>query len=664
MNTPKRLLSGSDDATEYPAIRRRTRSANDDTITPIDDQIEQVAKRYCVPSDIVKRIISDLLTDATVIDYLRTRTFIDNSSFINNSISTSRQDESLLSTSNYFDINSQLNPSHTYSPSHQQLLPTTTGVDEYDPLWLEFLQSLNTADQANANPQQSVTQSTITLDSLFTEDDEDDEEFIGPDDEHIAEVADDKKLRVSKRELALLLKDSTSSPMTDIAAPEEELLRGDQYESLWTEFLASLQTQNNPQTNDQQDEQQKSVRTTTTEDDDNDDDPEFHLPDTDYEVDDDLGDELHVSKRELALLLEDNASILNPEDLPKSNEFLNPDSVSSTATDSTVNKSSNFYLTHDQRNIFQYQLSAYVQLLTQYILLRRETDTLSSDNQSATQLFKDLIYLRNKQSSSILNIPLLTEAQRLLESPSPSNRRKALGNHLPFHLMDTFCKSPAFVHDSLLPTCLLSSTKSSIQALFPDQSSRNFVSGEDWYVTIMISVYLFKHIKFSLMALGLEQNDAKMLIIGHNEKSINERLNSLRYARVRRGKQNPVRAFFTYGSVPDISLSPWYRIPFGYDIKQIYLNGLIEKVNVVFPSWFRLSYKRSRQLTKHVTNSTARSTKISTGDPNDSLNTSTVYVVVEGTSAATQSTTSPSQVLQQIHMLHLLNSYPKLQPKQ
>jgi len=93
------------------------------------------------------------------------------------------------------------------------------------------------------------------------------------------------------------------------------------------------------------------------------------------------------------------------------------------------------------------------------------------------------------------------------------------------------------------------------------------------------------------MALGLEQNDAKMLIIGHSEKAINDRLNSLRYARVRRGKQNPVKAFFTYGSVPDISLNPWYHVPNGYDIKQIYPNGLIEKVNVVFPSWFRLVRK-------------------------------------------------------------------------
>jgi hypothetical protein len=90
------------------------------------------------------------------------------------------------------------------------------------------------------------------------------------------------------------------------------------------------------------------------------------------------------------------------------------------------------------------------------------------------------------------------------------------------------------------------------------------------------------------MALGLEQNDAKILIIGHSEKNINDRLNSLRYARVRRGKQNPVKAFFTYGSVPDISLNPWYHPPNGYDIKQIYPNGLIEKINVVFPSWFRL----------------------------------------------------------------------------
>ena len=104
-----------------------------------------------------------------------------------------------------------------------------------------------------------------------------------------------------------------------------------------------------------------------------------------------------------------------------------------------------------------------------------------------------MIYFRDKQNHSILNVPILIEAQRLIESPPPIGRRKALGlfifsslksssarlgNHLPFHLMDTFCKSPAFVHDSLLPTCLLSSNNS----IFNDQPSRNFVSGEDWLV--------------------------------------------------------------------------------------------------------------------------------------------------------------------------------------
>lgn len=166
------------------------------------------------------------------------------------------------------------------------------------------------------------------------------------------------------------------------------------------------------------------------------------------------------------------------------------------------------------------------------------------------------------------------------------------------------------------------------------------------------------------MALGLEQNDAKMLIVGHSEKSINDRLNSLRYARVRRGKQNPVKAYFTYGSVPDISLNPWYRLPNGYDIQQIYPNGLIEKVNVTFPSWFRLSYKRSRQLTKHTNTSLTPTANNSTVDPNDSLNSSTIYVVVDDSTSNTRTSTSPNKVLQQIHMLHLLNSYPKLQPKQ
>lgn len=150
------------------------------------------------------------------------------------------------------------------------------------------------------------------------------------------------------------------------SCPDEELLPSDQYESLWTEFLASLQKESDHQ----QDEQQKSVITTTTEDDDNDDDPEFRLPETDYDHEDDLGDELHVSskrftrlsssfyilvcvsERELALLLEDNASILNTE------EFVNPESVSSTTTSSTIPKTFEFHLTTDQRNVLQYQLSA------------------------------------------------------------------------------------------------------------------------------------------------------------------------------------------------------------------------------------------------------------------------------------------------------------------
>jgi hypothetical protein len=93
---------------------------------------------------------------------------------------------------------------------------------------------------------------------------------------------------------------------------------------------------------------------------------------------------------------------------------------------------------------------------------------------------------------------------------------------------------------------------------------------------------------FSLMALGLEQNDVKLLIIGHSDKSIRDRLDSLRYARVRRGKQNPIKSFFTYGSMSDTSLDPWYRPPHGFDLKQIYPNGLIQKYNVVFPPWFRL----------------------------------------------------------------------------
>ncbi len=57
-------------------------------------------------------------------------------------------------------------------------------------------------------------------------------------------------------------------------------------------------------------------------------------------------------ERELALLLEDNASILNNE------EFVNPESVSSNTTRSTITKTLEFQLTSQQRNILQYQFTA------------------------------------------------------------------------------------------------------------------------------------------------------------------------------------------------------------------------------------------------------------------------------------------------------------------
>ncbi len=121
--------------------------------------------------------MQDLLNESTVIDYLRTR--------IN-------QDES--SDLNYFDSSSQINSSNVFS----QNLLSTTMVDEYDPLWLEFLQSLNTTENNNnTNIQQNTTQSTVTFDSLFSEEDDDDEEFIGPDDENHIENIDEKILRVS-----------------------------------------------------------------------------------------------------------------------------------------------------------------------------------------------------------------------------------------------------------------------------------------------------------------------------------------------------------------------------------------------------------------------------------------------------------------------------------
>lgn len=42
-------------------------------------------------------------------------------------------------------------------------------------------------------------------------------------------------------------------------------------------------------------------------------------------------------------------------------------------------------------------------------------------------LQKDLIVHRDQQPNSILNIPLLTEAQRLLQPPQTGHHRKAFG---------------------------------------------------------------------------------------------------------------------------------------------------------------------------------------------------------------------------------------------
>jgi hypothetical protein len=119
-----------------------------------------------------------------VIDYLRTRINQHSSSSINDV--NMPITESIIS----FDSSSQ----NAFSPTHQQNLPTM--IDNCDPLWLEFLQSFNTVENKDSNIQQNTTQSTVIFDSLFSEDD-DDEEFIGPEDENIMESTDERKLRVS-----------------------------------------------------------------------------------------------------------------------------------------------------------------------------------------------------------------------------------------------------------------------------------------------------------------------------------------------------------------------------------------------------------------------------------------------------------------------------------
>jgi len=258
-----------------------------------------------------------------------------------------------------------------------------------------------------------------------------------------------------------------------------------------------------------------------------------------------------------------------------------------------------------------------------------------------------------QKSQSILNINNIDSALRLVNHTSNSHNRKSVGNNLPFHLMDTFCTNSTFVHDCLLPTQLLS---------FKQNDIMPFNYGED-----------------CLLALGIEQFPkltsqeqanaiCKMLIIGREQKEVCDRIKSLRYARMRRGKTNPVKDFYTNGHVADMYLSPWYNVPDNYNRSQQFPNGLIEKVNAKFPRWFKNSYMRSKQRLKSLsTNNSNRNDTTATlfSSTEQEEIKSTVYVVIGSPDEQQQQTlqSSPSQVLQQIKMLHLLNSYPKLKPK-
>ena len=135
----------------------------------------------------------DLLTEPTVVDYLRTTL---------NQSAQFRTDESILSSASYYENSTERNfpMSSFFSSEHQphgSHLATNPMVDECDPLWLEFLQSLNSAESNHQN-QFHETQSTVNLDSLLN-DDEDDEEFVGPEDDPLIDQTDPKKLKVSSK---------------------------------------------------------------------------------------------------------------------------------------------------------------------------------------------------------------------------------------------------------------------------------------------------------------------------------------------------------------------------------------------------------------------------------------------------------------------------------
>lgn len=68
-------------------------------------------------------------------------------------------------------------------------------IDEYDPLWLEFIQSLN-----HTNVQiEEQNKTAPSIATVFNDDEDDDEEFIGPEEENPIDLTDEKKLRVSSQ---------------------------------------------------------------------------------------------------------------------------------------------------------------------------------------------------------------------------------------------------------------------------------------------------------------------------------------------------------------------------------------------------------------------------------------------------------------------------------
>ncbi|CAF1108861.1 unnamed protein product [Didymodactylos carnosus] len=613
--------------TRTPLLRKRSHQSLKNSF---DLKIEHVAKKYKVNSDTAKLMLKDLLVEPAVKEFLKSQIteqeqstltqskFIDSNSNINsddirngtttNYVCDLVTDESMTLSNTLFPSEQLVggNRTRAKTPLKQQQslseqLPT---IDEYDPLWIEFVNS------------------TVSFNKLFEE--EDDEEFTLAEDDEINDE-DEQRLRVSRRELALLLKESVTSPFEQNSSNTIEqstsnpsvcdktieqfstaalLENNKEYDLLWTEFVASLNTSDRSTIVNDAIQQQQSSPSLFTEDD----DEEFTLAATATEDEEEIEEENkreNVSKRELALLLKESDLATSELETKSIDQRIDqhvklplesPSEVDSPSS-SSANDPIKFEVTKEQRSVIQYQLTAY-----------------DLDH------FRDLMSQQQQQCQSILNVKNMNSSIQLVRAINNENTiTKPTLNDLPYHLMNTFLTKSTFVHYSLFPSCLL----------------------------MALGIEQYRDLR------GLKQADVigSIYLVGREQKEIFDRIKNLRNTSLTRRKLNPIKSASDYGSVPDVCLFPWHRVPNDDDSTQSTKNSTSQ-----FPLWLKPHLKTKSKKSYH--NNNINNNKSTSNDGEQS----TVYVVIGAPPSSTEQASS-SNILQQIKMLHVLNSYPKLQPK-